>query len=205
MVILRPSFFIFHFSFVEHRLSRREERKFSHAGNVLREFRNIHTFIFDVDGVLTNSQLIILENGRLLRKMSTRDGYAIKEAVKLGFKVFIITGGKSSGVRSRLANLGVNAVYDGIDEKMDAYEEILEVYGVDQDEVLYMGDDLPDYEVMRRVAIPSCPADAAVEIKQLSRYISPMKGGEGCVRDVIEKVLKLNNKWIDPFILEENE
>ena len=159
--------------------------------NYLEEFRNIKTFIFDVDGVLTNSQLIILENGRLLRQMSTRDGYAIKEAIKYGFKVFIITGGKSTGVAQRLKNLGVTFVYSGIEDKMDAFEEILDAYEIDKDEILYMGDDLPDYEVMRQVAIPCCPADAAVEIKQLSRYISPMKGGEGCVRDVIEKVLKL--------------
>ena len=171
--------------------------------NYLEEFRNIKTFIFDVDGVLTNSQLIILENGRLLRQMSTRDGYAIKEAIKYGFKVFIITGGKSTGVAQRLKNLGVTFVYSGIEDKMDAFEEILDAYEIDKDEILYMGDDLPDYEVMRQVAIPCCPADAAVEIKQLSRYISPMKGGEGCVRDVIEKVLKLNNKWLDLSILED--
>jgi 3-deoxy-D-manno-octulosonate 8-phosphate phosphatase (KDO 8-P phosphatase) len=135
--------------------------------------------------------------------MNTRDGFAIKEAIKFGFKVFIITGGKSSGVRSRLEGLGCTAIYDGISDKMDAFEEILDVYDVDQDDVLYMGDDIPDYEVMRRVGIPACPSDAAPEIKHLSRYISPKNGGEGCVRDVIEKVLKLNKKWIDPFILEE--
>jgi 3-deoxy-D-manno-octulosonate 8-phosphate phosphatase (KDO 8-P phosphatase) len=173
--------------------------------NYLEEFRSIKTFIFDVDGVLTNSQLIILENGRLLRKMNTRDGFAIKEAIKFGFKVFIITGGSSTGVKLRLEGLGVSGLYLGIQEKMDAFEEIIDVYDIEPDEVLYMGDDIPDYEVMRRVGIPACPSDAAPEIKHLSRYISPKKGGEGCVRDVIEKVLKLNNKWLDPFILEEPE
>lgn len=170
--------------------------------NYLEDFHHIKTFIFDVDGVLTNSELIVLENGRLLRKMSTRDGYAIKEAIKHGFNVFIITGGNSSGVTQRLKALGVTDVYSGVENKLEAYEELLYTYEVNEDQILYMGDDMPDYEIMRKVYFSACPADAAPEIKYLSKYISPYKGGEGCVRDVLEKVLKLNGKWIDPTLFD---
>ncbi len=168
----------------------------------LEDFRQINTFILDVDGVLTNSELIVLENGHLLRKMSTRDGFAIKEAVFHGFDVFVITGGKSTGVIQRLRNLGVKEVFSGVDNKIDAFDELIYTYNLNEEEILYMGDDMPDYEVMRKVFMPTCPKDAAPEIKYLCKYISPFKGGEGCVRDVIEKVLKLNGKWIDPSMFD---
>ncbi|MEO1437469.1 MAG: HAD hydrolase family protein [Bacteroidota bacterium] len=166
--------------------------------NNLEKFREIHTMIFDVDGVMTNSQLIILENGRLLRKMSTRDSYAIRLAVEKGYNLAVITKGKSSGVMLRLRDLGFMEVYDGVDDKLDTFEEFTEVYDLDRDGILYMGDDLPDYEVMKQVGMACCPADAAHEIKAIAHYISPIKGGEGCVRDVIEKVLTLQNNWIWP-------
>ena len=165
--------------------------------NFLEKFNDIKTFIFDVDGVLTNSELIILENGNLLRKMSTRDGYAIKRAIQQGYRVAIITGGNSLGVVARLKGLGVTDIYKGVENKIDAYEEYLYTYEIDAGEILYMGDDLPDYPVMRRVAIPTCPADAAHEVIEIAQYVSPLKGGEGCVRDVIEKVLRLHGKWLD--------
>lgn len=164
--------------------------------NYLEKFRDIHTFIFDVDGVLTNSELIILENGRLLRKMNTRDGFAIKRAIEEGYKVCIITGGTSSGVIARLEGLGVVDIYSGADDKLEILDEFVDDYELDLGGVLYMGDDIPDYEVMRRVGLPACPADAAIEIVQISQYQSPIKGGKGCVRDVIEKVLKLHGKWM---------
>jgi len=165
--------------------------------NYLEKFRDIDTFIFDVDGVLTNSELLVLESGKLLRKMSTRDGYAIKRAVQQGYQVCIITGGKSSGVVTRLEGLGVEHIYKGISNKIDALDEFVHTYDIDLGKVLYMGDDLPDYEVMRRVGLPACPQDAAHEIIEIAQYISTLKGGEGCARDVIEKVLRLHGKWLD--------
>ena len=163
--------------------------------NHLESFRQVHTFIFDVDGVLTNNKVLVMENGQLLRQMNIRDGYAIKRAVDAGYKVCIITGGRSEGVRRRLEALGVKDVYLGAQEKLESYEEFVAAYSLDEGKILYMGDDLPDYPVMRRVGFPTCPRDAAPEIFDLALYISPMNGGEGCVRDVIEKVLRLNGSW----------
>ncbi len=165
--------------------------------NNLEQFANIRTFIFDVDGVMTNSDLLITEDGKLLRKMSVRDGYAIKQALKQRYRVAVITGGKSEGVRERLFNLGITDIYYGIDDKLDAFEEFVSIYEIDPEQILYMGDDLPDYQVMRRVGIPTCPQDACPEIKRLSKYISPYDGGNGCVRDVIEKVLRIRGDWTD--------
>ncbi len=165
--------------------------------NQLEQFRDIHTFIFDVDGVLTNSEVLILEDGKLLRKMNIRDGLAIKKAVNEDFKVAVITGGKSEGVKKRLTALGVMDVYLGQRYKMEAFEELLDIYELDPAGILYMGDDLPDIPVMEKVGLPTCPANAAPEVIKVSKYISPFKGGEGCARDVIEKVLKLNDKWFN--------
>ncbi len=164
--------------------------------NLLEPFHDVRTFIFDVDGVMTNSELIVLENGHLLRKMNVRDGYALKLAIKKGYRVAIITGGKSSGVVQRLRGLGIEDIYSGIDNKIDALEEYLYTYDLHLDQILYMGDDLPDYEVMRKVGFPTCPSDAAPEIQELAQYVSPRKGGQGCVRDVIEKTLRIQKQWI---------
>ncbi|MEM1220103.1 MAG: HAD-IIIA family hydrolase [Bacteroidota bacterium] len=163
--------------------------------NPLEKFRDIKCFIFDVDGVLTNSELLVLEDGKLLRKMSTRDGYALRAAVQAGYKVAIITGGKSQGVVQRLKNLGIEDVYHSIQNKLETFHEFTEHYEIDADKILYMGDDVPDYEVMRRVGLPACPSDAAREILDISHYISTIPGGSGCVRDVIEKVMRLHKKW----------
>lgn len=186
--------FSFYFP-LEPNLSRHEERKFSHAGNVLREFRRIHTFMFDVDGVLTNGDLLITEKGELLRKMNVRDGYAIKKALKENYRIIIITGGKSKGTIDRLEALGIKDVISGAQNKLKYYEQLVDMYDLKDEGILYMGDDLPDYNVMRRVGLPCCPFDAAPEIMDICKYISPQKGGEGCVRDVIEKVLKLKKAW----------
>lgn len=166
--------------------------------NQLEKFGEITTFIFDVDGVLTNNDILILEGGELLRKMNIRDGYALKRAVEQGYHVCIITGGKSEGVRKRLAGLGITEIFMGrSSDKEDAFEEYIAEYDIDPQSVLYMGDDLPDYPVMRKVGLPTCPRNAASEIIEISEYISPYNGGEGCVRDVIEKVLRLHEKWLD--------
>ncbi|MEM7573717.1 MAG: HAD-IA family hydrolase [Bacteroidota bacterium] len=166
--------------------------------NELEKFHEIDTFLFDVDGVFTDSQLLVTENGELLRQMNVRDGYAVKLAIRQGYRVGIITGGSSEGVKLRLQGLGVRDIFLGISEKIAAYETYLERYQINlngEGRILYMGDDMPDYEVMRRVGLPCCPSDAAAEIVGICKYISPREGGKGCVRDVIEKVLKIQGKW----------
>jgi 3-deoxy-D-manno-octulosonate 8-phosphate phosphatase (KDO 8-P phosphatase) len=163
--------------------------------NQLEKFGEVDTLLFDVDGVMTDSSLHVLQNGELLRKMHTRDGYALRAAVTAGLRVAVITGGKSEGVKIRLKNLGVSDVFVGIQDKLETYREYIELHDLDEGRILYMGDDLPDLTVMRRVGFPVCPADAAPEIKKISQYISSEKGGHGCVRDVIERVLKITGRW----------
>lgn len=158
-------------------------------------FKAITTFIFDVDGVMTDGSLQLLENGELSRKMNIRDGYAIQHAIKQGYRIAVISGGKSQNVRKRLRGLGVTDIYLGIRDKKDKMEDYLLINMLDKEQILYMGDDIPDYEALRLAGLATCPADAAEEIKAICTYISPFKGGSGCVRDVIEKVLKLNGDW----------
>ncbi|HFA50102.1 MAG TPA: 3-deoxy-D-manno-octulosonate 8-phosphate phosphatase [Bacteroidetes bacterium] len=172
-----------------------EALQYKNVGNVLSYFRTVHTFIFDVDGVLTNGELLITEKGKLLRTMNVRDGYAMKKAIDEGYKVIIITGGNSPGTIERLKALGVTEIAYGAKNKMKYYETYIDKYNLDEDGILYMGDDIPDYQVMRRAGLACCPKDAAPEIYELAKYVSPYKGGEGCVRDVIEKVLKLHGVW----------
>ncbi len=159
----------------------------------------ISTFIFDVDGVLTDGVVHVFENGELVRQMNIKDGYALKTAVDTGFKVCIISGGSNEGVRSRLQGLGLTDIYLGAHNKIEQYNEILNKYNLNPDNVLYMGDDIPDYPVMKLVGLPCCPKDAASEIQQISKYISQKNGGKGCVRDVIEQVLKVQGKWDGKF------
>ena len=135
------------------------------------------------------------ESGELLRSMSVRDGQALRMAVEEGFRILILTKGKSTGVTSRLRDLGIQDIVSNLPIKLKAYEEFLDAYDLKEEGILYMGDDLPDYEVMRRVGLPTCPNDAVPEIREICHYVSPLKGGEGCVRDVIEKVMKLNGVW----------
>lgn len=171
------------------------EEQFYSPANILNRFRDVHTFIFDVDGVLTNNEVLITEEGKLLRTMNVRDGYALKKAIGLGYHILIITGGSSQGVIERLHALGVRDIVSGVSNKLGVYEEFLDSYEMDEAGILYMGDDLPDFEVLKRVGLPACPKDAVPEILKVAHYISPYRGGEGCVRDVIEKVLKLNDQW----------
>ncbi len=155
----------------------------------------VKTFIFDVDGVLTDGKVLLLPSGEQVRQMNTRDGYAIRLALKKGYKVAIISGGNSEAVRTRMKYLGVYDIYLGCDNKMEALEDLIFSYDLKKEEMLYMGDDLPDWEIMQSVALPVCPEDATHEIKSISKYISPIKGGEGCVREIIEQCLKIQNCW----------
>jgi 3-deoxy-D-manno-octulosonate 8-phosphate phosphatase (KDO 8-P phosphatase) len=164
--------------------------------NPLENFKNITTFIFDVDGVLTDSTLLITESGELLRAMNARDGFAMRMAIESDYNIAIITGGTSEGVVLRLRGLGIKDIYKGIRDKVEAFDDYINAYDIHPDNILYMGDDLPDYDVMRRVGLPTCPKDAAPEIARIAQYVSPCEGGKGAVRDVIEKVLRLHNKWV---------
>ena len=165
------------------------------AMNVFEKFSKIKTMIFDVDGVFTNCGLLVTEEGHFLRTMSARDGLAIKMAADAGYRLAIITGGDSIGVYNRLKKLGIADIFVKINKKIHTFREYLEKENIDSDSVLYMGDDLLDIDVMKEVFLPVCPNDAAKEVLNVSEYISPVKGGEGCVRDVIEKVMKAQSKW----------
>lgn len=156
---------------------------------------HVTTFMFDVDGVLTSGEVLLM-NGDVYRTLNSKDGFALQHASKLGYKIFIITGGNSQEVKERLLKLGVTAVYLRSEKKIKVYNAIKEEYKLKDEEVLYMGDDLPDYEIMQQVATAACPQDACPEIKAISHYQSPLKGGKGCVRDVIEQTLKVQGKWM---------
>lgn len=163
--------------------------------NVLELMQPVRAFVFDVDGVLTDGTLILLDDGQQARTMHIRDGYALQLAVKKGYHVIVISGAVSEAVQKRLNRLGVQEVYMGVTNKHALLQERMQALGLKPAEVLFMGDDMPDCSVMQLAGVPCCPADAVQEIIQQSVYISPYAGGKGCVRDVIEKVLKLNHDW----------
>jgi 3-deoxy-D-manno-octulosonate 8-phosphate phosphatase (KDO 8-P phosphatase) len=158
---------------------------------------NVKAFAFDVDGVLSNNSIPLHPNGEPMRMVNIKDGYAIQYAIKKGYHVAIITGGNTNAVRLRFERLGVEDIYMASSTKTNDLDEFLLKYSLNADEVLYMGDDIPDYQVMSRVGVPTCPQDAAPEIKAISVYVSPLKGGEGCARDVMEQVMKVQGKWMD--------
>ncbi|NQV77339.1 MAG: HAD-IIIA family hydrolase [Lutibacter sp.] len=159
----------------------------------------ITTLIFDVDGVLTNGVVTVFPDGEMVRNMNIKDGYALKTAVMAGYNVCVISGGTNEGVRTRLEGLGIKNIYLGAHNKLIQFEEYTNLHTLKPENILYMGDDIPDYPVMKKVALPCCPNDAAPEIKEVSLYISHKKGGSGCVRDVIEQVLKVQGKWDGQF------
>lgn len=159
----------------------------------------ITTFILDVDGVLTDSSVHITSSGEMLRTMNIRDGYAMKAAVESGYNVCIISGGSNEGVRVRLKNLGINDIHLAAPNKVETFQEYIELNNIDAQQVLYMGDDIPDYHVMKLVGLPTCPQDSAAEIKGISKYVSHKNGGKGAVRDVIEQVMKVQGKWMSHF------
>lgn len=159
----------------------------------------IRTFVLDVDGVLTDGSLHIDPSGELLRTMNVKDGYAMKVAIDQGYNICIISGGKNEAVKQRLRALGITDIYLGAGNKIDVLDEYADIYNRPYEEMLYMGDDIPDKWVMEKVALPCCPQDAVPEIKAISKYISHKKGGKGAVRDIIEQVLKVQGKWMQNF------
>lgn len=165
--------------------------------NYKTKLKQIKAFVFDCDGVLTDGSITLMPDGSQVRKMSTRDGYALQLAVKKCYVVALITGGSSAAVKSRMNRLGVHDVYLACHNKVEALNELINIYDLNPEEILYMGDDMPDYEVMQEVGLPTCPDNAAQEIKNISDYISHKKGGEGCVRDVIEQTMKVQGKWMN--------
>jgi len=157
----------------------------------------ITTLIFDVDGVFTDGTVQIMPDGQLIRKLNSKDSYAVQYAVKKGYSIVIISGGNSNAVRDSLQGLGISHIFMESKNKALVYNKFLNDHGIKPEETLYMGDDIPDYEVMEMSGVAACPADASAEIKQISQYVSHRNGGEGCVRDIIEQTLKVQGKWFD--------
>ncbi len=160
------------------------------------DLKKIRAIIFDVDGVLSAETITLHPDGEPMRTVNIKDGYAIQLAMKLGLRIVILTGGKTESVRQRYRGLGVEDVYMGCSVKLKTYDEFLAKYNLTDDEVMYMGDDVPDYEIMQRVGCAVCPADACPDIKAISCYVSHLRGGYGCGRDVIEQVLRAQGKWL---------
>ena len=160
------------------------------------DLEKIKAFAFDVDGVLSADSVPLHPSGEPMRVVNIKDGYALQLAVKLGYQVAIITGGQTEAVRKRFEGLGIQNVYMGVAVKIRTYEEWITACNLKDEEVMYMGDDIPDYEVMQKVGLPVCPADAAPEIKSCSLYISPYCGGMGCGRDIIEQILRAQGHWM---------
>lgn len=165
--------------------------------NFKEDLVRVKAFVFDIDGVLSLQTIILSSFGIPNRTVNLRDGYALQLAVKKGYHVAVISGGNSKEYRKRLHLLGVKDVYLKSRHKVDSFNNFLKKYDLNSSDVLYMGDDIPDFEVMKLSGIPVCPSDADSEIRQISVYISDKKGGEGCVRDIIEQVLRLHNNWMD--------
>lgn len=163
--------------------------------NILKRFKLVSCFVFDVDGVLTDGSLLVLPNGVMARRMNIKDGYALQLAIKKGYRVLVISGGNSPEVKERLFKLGVKDVWMQVEDKVAVLQKYFEEHQILAESVLYMGDDIPDLKVMQLAGINCCPLDAVPDIKAVSHYISPIKGGEGCVREVMEKILKLRGDW----------
>ncbi len=161
----------------------------------LEKFKKVKAFVFDVDGVLTDGNVLITESGDQLRTMDIKDGYAINHAIKAGYQILVISGGTSEGVRIRLNKLGVQHVELGVKDKMEVLKRLLSELNLRAEDCLAVGDDVPDIEILNYVGCSACPADAIYDVRDTIDYLSPFLGGKGCVRDVIEKVLRLSNSW----------
>ena len=160
------------------------------------DFSKITTFILDVDGVLTDGSVQSFANGEHARTFFIKDGYAMEKALQSGYNIIIISGGFEKGVENRLKFLGVKDIFLGVKDKLSLFNTYKVEKGIAEDQILYMGDDIPDYKMLKLVGLPTCPNDAANDIKEICQYISPYNGGRGAVRDVIEKVMKSQGKWL---------
>jgi len=160
------------------------------------DFSNISTFIFDVDGVLTDGSVQSYANGEHSRTFFIKDGYAIEKALQAGYNVIIISGGFEDSVHKRLTFLGLKDIFLGIKDKIEVFNRLLVEKGIDTSQILYMGDDIPDMKVLKLVGLPTCPNDAVDDIKEVCKYVSSYNGGRGAVRDVIEKTMKTQGKWL---------
>tara|TARA_B100000524_G_scaffold188747_2_gene97809 strand:+ start:6810 stop:7325 length:516 start_codon:yes stop_codon:yes gene_type:complete len=163
--------------------------------NYKEKLKDITTFIFDVDGVLTDGKVYLLKE-EVVRALNSKDGYALQYASKNNYQIFIITGGYSEDLKKRLIDLGINDVFLRSNNKIDVYNGIKEKYGIADKQVLYMGDDIPDIPVLHVAGVSCCPQDAAIDVKQVVDYHSPIDGGKGCVREVIEQTLRVQGKWL---------
>jgi 3-deoxy-D-manno-octulosonate 8-phosphate phosphatase (KDO 8-P phosphatase) len=163
--------------------------------NFKERLNKITTIMFDIDGVLTDGKVLVMESGEMVRNVYSKDGYALNQAVNKGYRVVIISGGNNLAVKNALARNGIKDIFIKQHDKLACYVDYLQLHNIMDEEVVFMGDDLPDHEIMSRVGLAVCPNDAVAEIKLLCQYISPKKGGEGCVRDIIEQVLRVQGKW----------
>ncbi|WP_024989582.1 KdsC family phosphatase [Segatella albensis] len=160
------------------------------------DLKKIKAIIFDVDGVLSCETITLSSEGEPLRTVNIKDGYAIQLAQKMGLRIAILTGANTNAIRKRYEGLGVEDIYMKAAVKIKTYRSFLEKYNLKDDEIIYVGDDIPDYEVMKQCGCPCCPADACPDIKSISLYISDRAGGMGCGRDIIEQVLRTQEKWL---------
>ena len=163
--------------------------------NFKEKLNAITTLFFDIDGVFTDNKVLVMENGEVVRNVHSKDGYAIQLAVKKGYRIVILSGGNNLAIKNLLAKTGIQHLFINQHDKLQCYKDFIYENNLRDEEVLYMGDDLPDYEVMSRVGVAACPNDSASEIKSISIYISPKNGGEGCVRDIIEQVMRAQGTW----------
>lgn len=165
--------------------------------NYKEKLLKVNTFIFDYDGVLSDGNVILTSDGDALRSANVKDGYAMQLAIKKNYRIAIISGGFSESMKRRFDSLNIKDVFLGVDKKIDVYNQYMKDHNLEKENILFMGDDIPDYEIMRTAGVATCPSDAAEEIKRVATYISHQSGGHGCVRDVIEQVLKVQGKWMN--------
>lgn len=159
------------------------------------KLKEIRTFVFDIDGVLTPGSVLVTEEGHMLRSVNIKDGYALQHAVKQGYNIAIISGGNSKGMLERFRGLGISEIYLGQKNKVNTFHKVCSDFGVTPDKVAYMGDDMPDMPVLQLAGLACCPADAAEDILKICGYISPVNGGAGCARKLLEQAMKLQNTW----------
>ncbi len=163
--------------------------------NFKQRLNKITTIMFDIDGVITDGKVFVMESGEVLRNLNSKDGYALHLAAQKGYRMCVISGGNNVGIKHLLARTGINDVFINAHDKMAVYETYLLENKIKDEEVMFMGDDLPDHGIMSRVGLAACPYDAAVEIKAICQYVSPKNGGEGCVRDVLEQIMRVQGNW----------